>query len=69
MANSKHLNKLHDKYGKDSRLIILAWLSLLTMPSIAGPVVRINTHELHINDPAFINEIYTGSNKKRNKLK
>ena len=65
----KHLNKLHDKYGKDSRMIHLKCPVLLTIPSIAGPVVRINSHELHINDSAFIDELYVGSNKKRDKYK
>lgn len=39
------------------------------MQIAAGPIVRINLHELHINDPYFIEELYTGSAKKRNKYK
>jgi hypothetical protein len=59
----KHLNKLYDKHSKDSRMIHLAWLYLLTTRSITGPLVRINPHELHINDSAFIDELFAGSNK------
>ncbi|KAF2664438.1 putative cytochrome P450 [Microthyrium microscopicum] len=32
-----------------------------------GPIVRINTDELHIRDPEFYDEIYTTGNKKRDK--
>ncbi|PPJ56476.1 hypothetical protein CBER1_07631 [Cercospora berteroae] len=32
-----------------------------------GPIVRISTHELHIHDPDFEDEIYTGASKPREK--
>ncbi|CAN8101361.1 unnamed protein product [Discula destructiva] len=32
-----------------------------------GPIVRISPNELHCSDPGFINEIYPGGSRKRNK--
>lgn len=37
------------------------------MPSVLGPVVRINPEELHFNDVAFIDEIYALGGRKRDK--
>ena len=36
---------------------------------VSGPIIRINPHEIHINDPAYIDEVYAGAPKKRDKYK
>jgi hypothetical protein len=32
-----------------------------------GPIVRINPEELHVDDPAFYDQIYVGTSRKTNK--
>jgi cytochrome P450 len=34
-----------------------------------GPIIRLNTHEIHIDDPEFFDEIYTASSRPRDKYR
>ncbi|KAH6972855.1 cytochrome P450 [Ilyonectria sp. MPI-CAGE-AT-0026] len=38
-----------------------------SLTEVAGPIVRINPHELHCSDPYFIDEIYAGGGRIRDK--
>lgn len=38
-------------------------------PNHQGPIIRINPHEIHMNDPEYIDEVYAGSSKKRDKYR
>ena len=37
------------------------------MTNAAGPIIIINTWELHVNDPDYYEVLYTGAGKKRDK--
>jgi len=61
----KQIDELHKKFGKSGSTNFETRIMLTQ----TGPIVRINPHEIHINDPFFIEELYAGSNKKRDKFK
>lgn len=42
-------------------------MSRSVLTTVAGPIVRITPHELHIKDPHFYDEIYASSARKREK--
>lgn len=43
-----------------------AW-EIKRMHEVYGPVVRVTPHELHVSEPAFYDELYAGTSRKRDK--
>ena len=40
---------------------------LRSTKSLTGPIIRISPHELHVNDPRFIDQLYASRGKKRDR--
>ena len=40
-----------------------------TKSNLKGPIIRINPYEIHVNDPNYIDEVYAGSSKTRDKYR
>ena len=57
------IKKMHDEYGTKSTHTLAACHLTLS----AGPIVRINPNEVHIDDPQFYPMIYSGGTRKVNK--
>lgn len=56
---------MHQQYGTENYLPLQLWSQFSHF--LAGPIVRINPYELHINDPEYYDEVYSGGSKKRDK--
>ena len=59
----KKVEALHAEYGKSGSIMTLEYHNL----NVLGPIVRINPDELHVSDLDFIDEIFSGPSKKRDK--
>lgn len=62
------LEELHAKYGAQVFIIFRSSYSTKLADQFSkGPVIRVNPDEVYINDPEFIEEVYAGPTKKREK--
>lgn len=58
----REIQRMHSVYGEQASEDVLGtWLMS------AGPIVRINPHEIHINDAEFYDTLYAGGGAKRDK--
>jgi hypothetical protein len=65
---SHEIKRMHEVYGKRLGLAIQPRIEINRTKYPRGPIVRINSDELHCNDPQFIDEIYAACGRKRNKV-
>ena len=61
----RKIAKLHDEYGPSQFISPQAFQQHLIKRT--GPIIRINPYELHIKDPEFYDNLYSGPGSKRDK--
>jgi hypothetical protein len=66
---TREIQKMHEKYGMLYFQLSVTIVAQLTCSANVrtGPIVRINPDEVHCNDRHFVDEIYAGGSRKRDK--
>lgn len=64
---TRRIQQMHERYGTLPMTRCCGLAGIQLMRSALGPIIRANPDELHCSDPYFLDEIYAGGNRKRDK--